>query len=222
MKNACAALTYKVLALALVAYGWALPLASASGPLASPSKGKSTAPRASAASTKNQVLDQLRGWRERIIEADRKAQNEQTRHINALAKLSLKRDFANAESLEIATRDLDTPLEEISKIDLERWEMKSQRQIVDQLIFAVDTKWSGTDIKGFLEMTLMELSTTDLNEPGQGAWWRFLIQASISLREIAEPGADPIRYLEGYMSESSVLEPRSALDLMKNKNYVGN
>ncbi len=222
MKNACAALTYKVLALALVAYGWALPLASASGPLASSSKGKSTAPRASAASPKNQVLDQLRGWRERIIEADRKAQNEQTRHINALAKLSLKRDFANAESLEIATRDLDTPLEEISKIDLERWEMKSQRQIVDQLIFAVDTKWSGTDIKGFLEMTLMELSTTDLNEPGQGAWWRFLIQASISLREIAEPGADPIRYLEGYMSESSVLEPRSALDLMKNKNYVGN
>ena len=156
------------------------------------------------------------------MENDRKAQNAQGGHISKLAKLSLKRDLGNAESFEIATLELESPLEEISKLDLERWELKAQRQIIDQLVFAVDTKWSGTDLKAFLETTLLELSMTDLSDPGQGAWWRFLLQASVSLRESAEPGADPIRYLEGYMAESSVLEPRSALEIMKNKNYVGN
>lgn len=185
---------------------------------------KSKAPqvRASSTSPKHVALDQLRAWRERVLENDRKAQNAQSGHINKLAKLSLKRDLGNAESLEIANLELESPLEEISKLDLERWELKAQRQIIDQLVFAVDTKWSGTDLKAFLETTLLELSVTDLSEPGQGAWWRFLLQASVSLRESAEPGADPIRYLEGYMAESSVLEPRSALEIMKNKNYVGN
>jgi hypothetical protein len=186
------------------------------------SKLKSTAIRAGAASPKHQALDQLRAWRERILENDRKSQNAQTGAINKLAKLSLKRDLSNAESLEIANLELESPIEEIAELDLDRWELKAQRQIVDQLMFAVDTKWSGTDLKGFLETTLLELSATDLADPGQGAWWRFLLQASVSLRESTEPGADPIRYLEGYMAESSVLTPRSALEIMKNKNYVGN
>jgi Zn ribbon nucleic-acid-binding protein len=185
-------------------------------------KPKSATFRAGAASPKHQALDQLRAWRERILENDRKSQNVQSGHINKLAKLSLKRDLSNLESLEIATLELESPLEEIAKLDLDRWELKAQRQIVDQLVFAVDTKWSGSDLKSFLETTLLELSVTDLADPGQGVWWRFLLQASVSLRESTEPGADPIRYLEGYMAESTVLEPRSALEIMKNKNYVGN
>lgn len=186
------------------------------------SKPKSLAVRAGAASPKHKALDQLRAWRERILEHDRKSQNALNGHINKLSKLSLKRDLSNSESLEIATLELESPLEEISKLDLERWELKAQRQIVDQLVFAVDTKWSGADLKAFLETTLFELSVTDLADPGQGAWWKFLLQAAVSLRESTEPGADPIRYLEGYMAESTVLEPRSALEIMKNKNYVGN
>lgn len=187
-----------------------------------PAKPKSPTFRAGAVSPKHQALDQLRTWRDRILENDRMSQNAQSGQINKLAKLSLKRDLSNSESLAIATGELESPLEELAKLDLDRWELKAQRQIVDQLIFAVDTKWSGTDLKTFLETTLLELSVTDLADPGQGAWWRFLLQASVSLRESTEPGADPIRYLEGYMAESTVLEPRSALEIMKNKNYVGN
>lgn len=179
-------------------------------------------PRAGANTPKSRALDQLKAWRERILESDRKTQNSQSEQINILSKLSLKRDLANPEALAIATRDLETPLDEIGKLDFERWELKAQRQIIDQLTFAVDTKWSGSDLKNFLEITLLELAITDLSDPGQGAWWRFLIQASVSLRENAEPEADPIRFLEGYMSESTVLEPRSALDVMKRGNYVGN
>lgn len=186
------------------------------------SRSSSPQVRAGAASPKHNALDQLRAWRERILENDRKSQNAQSGHINKLAKLSLKRDLGNTESLEIATAEVEGPLEEIAKLDLDRCELKAQRQIVDQLVFAVDTKWSGTDLKSFLETTLLELSVTDLADPGQGTWWRFLLQASISLRESAEPGADPVRYLEGYMAESTVLDPRSALEIIKNGNYVGN
>ncbi len=227
MPNCTASKT--TLFLALLVFGvtqFTFIAGSAAGPAAGATPGnpkpKSSGVRAGAASPKNQVLDQLRAWRERVLENDRKSQNAQSAQLNKLAKLSLKRDLSNSESLEIATQELESPLEEIGKLDLDRWELKAQRQIIDQLVFAVDTKWSGTDLKGFLETTLLELSITDLNDPGQGAWWRFLMQASISLRESAEPGANPIRYLEGYMAESSVLEPRSALEIMKNKNYVGN
>lgn len=178
-------------------------------------------PKSGARTPKTEAVERLQEWRSRINDQDTKAQAAQRAHVVSLSKLSLKRDLTNDVSLEIAHRELETPLIEIENLDNERVELDARRRIVDQLIFTIDTKWSGADLKLFLIGTLLDLALNDLSDPGQGGWWRFLIHASISLRESAEPGADPIRFLEGYMAESGVLEPKSAIDFLKSRNYTG-
>lgn len=177
---------------------------------------------AEASSAKSQAITAIRAWRERVIEQDRKAENAQASSLTQASRVSLKRDFSQPQTLEVLAREIDGPLERLQALDDERLEFKAQRQILDQLIFRIDSKWSGNNLKGFLETSLLEMAQNDLVEPGNGSWWRFLIQASIALREVAEPGADPLRFLEAYMTESTVLTPKSVLDLMRSQNYVGN
>ena len=173
-------------------------------------------------SAKSQAITAVRAWRDRIIEQDRKAENAQASSLTQASRVSLKRDFSQPQTLEVLAREIESPLERLQALDDERLELKAQRQILDQLIFRIDSKWSGNNLKGFLETSLLEMAQNDLVEPGNGSWWRFLIQASIALREVAEPGADPLRFLEAYMTESTVLTPKSVLDLMRSQNYVGN
>jgi hypothetical protein len=175
-----------------------------------------------ATSAKSQAITTTRAWRERVIEQDRKAENAQASSLTQASRVSLKRDFSQPQSLEVLAREIDEPLDRLQALDDERLELKAQRQILDQLIFRIDSKWSGNNLKGFLETSLLEMAQNDLMDPGNGSWWRFLIQASIAIREVAEPGADPLRFLELYMTESTVLAPKPVLDLMRSQNYVGN
>lgn len=161
--------------------------------------------------SKSEALTALRGWRARLIAEDEKSSSAQKKIVTSLARLSLKQD---------GERELETSLGEISRVDGDRVELEARRRIVDQLIFAVDTKWSGSDLRGFLEIQLLDFAVNDLSEPGQGGWWKFLIQNAVSLRE-SEPGADPIKFLEAYMNASGVLEPKSAFEVLKTRNYVG-
>lgn len=158
--------------------------------------------------SKASAIATLRDWRQRLLLADEKSVKTQKDIVTNLSKAS-------------AQSDIEAPLSDIAKIDDERVEIEAQRRIVDQLTFAVDTKWSGAELKAFLETQLLDLAITDLSEPGQGGWWKFLIKSSIALREQAEPGADPIRFLEGYMAESTVLEPKPVLDVVKSRTYIG-
>ena len=166
---------------------------------------------AASALTKPEALKTLREWRGRIIAEDEAQTSAQRKQINILSTITLKRDH----------KELEAPIVEIDRLDGERVELEARRRIVDQIIFAIDTKWSGSNLKGFIETQLFELAVNDLSDPGDGGWWKFLIQASVSLRETAEPGADPIRFLEYYMGESGVLDPKSAYEIMKMRNYVG-
>lgn len=164
---------------------------------------------AMAGTSKPDVLKNLREWRSRINTDDERSTSAQKQIVKSILTMTVQ-------------DNLEAPLSEIARVDSERVELEARRRIVDQLIFMIDTKWNGTDLKGFLENQLLDLAITDLSEPGEGGWWKFLIQASLSLKQTAEPGADPIRFLEAYMGESGVLEPKSALSVLKARSYIGN
>lgn len=177
------------------------------------------------ASAKSDTLGRLKEWRERTIELNRRAEETQRRELKALTTVSLKRDFSTPAGKDAALREINRPQGEIETADSDRTEMSARLKIIDQLIFAVDTKFdvkaSAGSVSGFLEGQLMDLAASDLAEPGTGQWWKFLTQAAIGLREIAEPGEDPIRFLESYTRDSSVLNPRSVIEIMESRRYVG-
>lgn len=170
------------------------------------------APQAQAQTpAKANALGQLREWRQRLLTEDEKSVKLQKDIVTAVSKTRTDAD---------ADRAIEAKLGEIAVIDDERVEIEARRRIVDQLTFSVDTKWSGTDLKSFLEGQLLDLAITDLSEPGHGGWWKFLIKSSIALREHAEPGADPVRFLEAFMAESSVLEPKPISDVIQSRTYI--
>lgn len=177
---------------------------------------------AQAKTQKTQVIATVRQWRDRVLELDRKAQNEQARTLNQVSSLDLRRDLNQPQALENLTRELESPLDRLQELDDERLELKAQRQIIDQLVSRLDSRWGGTDLKGFLVTTFLDLAQNDLVDPGHGTWSRFLVQAALALRDTAEPGADPVRFLENYMSESKVLTPKSVLEIMGSQKYSGN
>jgi hypothetical protein len=171
------------------------------------------------------AVRQLRAVRERVLERDRELQTQIRSTLNQIARMSLSFDLDQGARAQDARRRVDQPLDFIQSLDQDRIELDAQRRIVDQLIFALDTKWSGRDLKAFLEMQLMEMAAvdldSDLNDSRRGEWWRFLLQASVALREIAEPNEDPIAFFESYMKFSRVLDPRNAIDFMLERAYVG-
>jgi hypothetical protein len=175
-----------------------------------------------ASNSKTLALDGIRAWREKVIEQDRRAEVAQASALNQAAKASLKREMNKSQVSEYSNKEFEASLDRIQELDDERLELKAQRQILDQLISRVASKWSGSNLKGFLEISLLEMSQNDLADPGQGSVWRFLVQASFALREIAEPSADPIRFLQTFTTESSVLTPKSMADILRTQNYVGN
>lgn len=183
------------------------------------------------APSKIQVVQALKSWRERVIALSQKAAKSQQSQFKVLAALHLKSipnkysaDSSNAvgsTSREALLKQVSEPLEQIEAADRDRSELDSQAKIIDQLIFSVDTKWGGSNLAGFLEIELLDLAVNDVTEPGTGVWWKFLVQASIALREVMEPGEDPIRFLEGYMRESTVLDPKSVVDIQEARRYIG-
>lgn len=168
---------------------------------------------------------QLRAVRERLLERDRELQTQMRSTLNQIARMSLSFDLDHGARAADARRRVDQPLDFIQSLDQDRIELDAQRRIVDQLIFALDTKWSGRDLKVFMEIQLMEMASvdldSDLNDPRRGEWWRFLLQASIAMREIAEPNEDPVAFFESYMRFSRVLDPRNAIDFLLERAYVG-
>ena len=171
------------------------------------------------------AVRQLRAVRERILERDRELQTQVRSTLNQISRTSLSFDLDSGARVDDARRRVDQPLDFIQNLDQDRIELDARRRIVDQLIFALDTKWSGRDLKAFIEMQLMEMATidldSDLNDPRRGEWWRFLLQSSVALREIAEPNEDPIAFFESYMKFSQVLEPRNVIDFLLERAYVG-
>lgn len=181
------------------------------------------------ASAKTDSLGRLKEWRERTLDLSRKAEETQRRELKALATTnltaSLKQGFSNSTSKDAANREVHRPISEIENADNDRTEFSARLKIIDQLIFAFDTKFDSkagvNSVGGFLEGQLMDLATNDLAEPGTGQWWKYLTQATIGLREIAEPGEDPIRFLESYTRNSTVLNPRSVIEIMESRRYIG-
>ncbi len=174
-----------------------------------------------AASPKPSVIKSLQDWRGRLIVEDERLSARQKQTVASISLPQISQVGSPVVSGESTPNALETRLNEIEKLDGERVEFEARRRIVDQLIFAIDTKWNGSDLRGFIENLLLDLAITDLSEPGQGGWWRFLIQMAIALRESAEPGADAVKFCEAYMSQSGVLNPKSALDVLQSQDYIG-
>ncbi len=93
-----------------------------------------------------------------------------------------------------------------------------RQEFLDRLIFQVDTKFRGGDMKVFLERTLVDMAKVDAVGAGESGLWKFLRYASDAVRRIPEQRENILSFLEGYMNRS-VVNPVKPEDYISSRNY---
>lgn len=105
----------------------------------------------------------------------------------------------------------------------ERDERQARRTVYEQILFQIDSKWSGGALRDFLQGQLLEASITDASESSNSQptrkLWKLYAHLSVALREAADPREDPIDFIAGYLAYSSALNPVSPALFLEDRSY---
>ena len=134
------------------------------------------------------------------------------------------------ESTQVSLKNQDASLNDrkivrlVGQIDdlaVRRNEYIARRQMLNDLIFAIDTKWAAQPLNVFLEHQFLDMALSDVNDPKSDLHtWKFLVYMSIAIREVPEPREDVINVIESYINFSGVLEPKSPALFLASRNYM--
>lgn len=107
---------------------------------------------------------------------------------------------------------------EVSNLRQAKKEHVMRQEFLDRLIFQIDTKFIGGDLKGFLERSLIEMAKIDAANTDTGIW-RFMKYAADAIRSLPEQKENILSVLEGYMNRS-VSNPVKPEDFISSRNYT--
>ena len=154
----------------------------------------------------------------------------QTRQSGQLEELDdgVKKRLVESTKVTLESADLKLADRRITKLggqvdDLvrRRAEFTVRRDLLSNLIFAFDTKWSGQPVAQFLEHTFLDMAMTDITDSkGEGKLWKFLIYASIMVREIPDPREDALLVFENYLNFANVMDPKTPALFLANRSYT--
>lgn len=113
--------------------------------------------------------------------------------------------------------------ETMESLEQRRREALERSQFLDRLIFAVDTKWTKDSLKTFMEQTLLDIASTEMNQTDSKApsnLWKFATYLSVAVRELPEPKEDLISFVDSYLEYSTILNPKSPTVFAQNRSYT--
>jgi hypothetical protein len=119
----------------------------------------------------------------------------------------------NVKRLENIDRALDRKIEdtattnlenEVAVLKAEKHEHLLRQEFLDRLIFQIDTKYTGGDLRLFLEQALLSMAKVDAASSasaGDGIW-KFLKYSADAIHRLPEQKENILSFLEGYMNHS--------------------
>lgn len=109
---------------------------------------------------------------------------------------------------------------EVSSLKTAKKEHVMRQEFLDRLIFQIDTKFNGADLKAFLERSLVDMAKIDAaNSATETGIWKFMKYASDAIRRLPEKKENILSFLEGYMNRS-VSNPVKPEDFINQRNYT--
>jgi hypothetical protein len=144
-------------------------------------------------------------------------------YLQAMRLQNVKRLKEIDETLRIRIEDSDpATLEfEVNRLKVAKLEHSMRQEFLNRLILQVDTKFSGGDLRIFLERSLNEMAkidATQINAQAETGLWKFLKFASDAVRRLPERKENILVFLEGYMHRS-VVNPIRPEDYLNTRNY---
>jgi hypothetical protein len=90
----------------------------------------------------------------------------------------------------------------------QRRERLLRQEFLDRLVFQIDSKFQGGEIREFLHQTFLEMSLTEASSGASDtSLWRFLTYLSLAIKTLPERGENLISFVEGYMEFSTISKP---------------
>jgi hypothetical protein len=125
---------------------------------------------------------------------------------------SISRKFEESAPAQIET--------EITTLKTAKKEHVMRQEFLDRLIFQIDTKFIGGDLKAFLERSLVDMAKIDAaNSAAETGIWKFMKYASDAIRRLPEQKENILSFLEGYMNRS-VVNPVKPEEYISSRNYT--
>lgn len=162
------------------------------------------------------LLTELRSLQDQVSSELKDLDRNIQKRIQEAAQLHVDPQALQASGIRIA--NLSENLDNLKK---RRAELAARREALSQLILIIDTHWTDQPLREFMEKQLLELAMTDISTPqGDSQLWKFFTYLSIAIREIPEPREDIIRFIDGYIQYSSVLNPKTPTEFMAERHYT--
>lgn len=144
------------------------------------------------------------------------------RYLQDLRTANVKRlreiDATLSQKIEIAKpSDIEN---EVRVLRSAKQEHMLRQEFLDRLIFQVDTKFVGGDLRKFFEVALTEMAKIDaITSPVENGLWKFMKFAADAVRRLPEQKENIVSFLEGYMNRS-ISNPVRPEDYLNSRNYT--
>lgn len=186
---------------------------------AAPSPVRWTAPTlaigAAAQPSKKDILARLKLLQNQQIIESSELENAIRKQLSETMTMDVSGDDLN-----VATHRTGLVTKKIDELNKRRNELNARREIVDRLVFQVDSKWSNQKLQDFLAQTFIEMASTDLADGRDNRLWKEFTYLSMVVREVSDANEDMMGLVEGYLKFSSVLEPKTPGEFLASRNYT--
>ena len=141
-------------------------------------------------------------------------------YLQTMRENNVKRLRDIDQALRTKVGDEATADADIVALRSDRHEHLLRQEFLGRLIFQVDTRYAGGDMRLFLQQTLRDLARTDViagNDDDQSLW-KFMKYAAEVLAGATEKREDALAFLDGYM-QRSVSRPVAPKVFLASLNY---
>lgn len=119
--------------------------------------------------------------------------------------------------IETSGANLDT---EVSQLKSNLKDHLARQEFWDRIIFQIDTKFSGGDLRQFLQTRLIEMAKIEAASSETSNLWKFFRYTSDVIKTLPERKDDVIAVLEGYVRSTSPINPDQPEKYMHSQNYT--
>ncbi len=163
--------------------------------------------------SKPEVMEQLRLWQ--------KQNTEQISMTDEQIRLTLQEVGGEKITDPEKRQQLGELSQKLNDLKKSRLEFIKQNQLIDQTIFQVETKYTGDDLKTFLQQRYLEMALIESKSLSADTQLStFYTYLSIALRDLPEPGENPLAFLKGYVKFSSVSHPKNPNEFLAQRNFT--
>jgi hypothetical protein len=166
--------------------------------------------------SKKDVLAKLKTLQDKQLADSTELEAAIRKQLNETFKFEIAGD-----DLAIAGRRTNLVTKKIDELNKRRTELNARREIVDRIIFQVDSKWDGkSPLKDFFATTFLEMASNDLSDGRDNRLWKEFTFLSMTMREVPEKNEDVVSLFEGYLNFSNVLDPKTPAEYLASRNYT--